>query len=89
MDVDRAARIAVLKQHPAWAELADEVQQTVDRYKASLAEVMLSTGEPFSNFEYKRGVLAGMQQVIRYPESATKLVQKDIERVKQEEAALV
>ena len=87
MDVDRAARIAALKQHPAWAELAEEVQETVDRYANALAKTMLSTGEAFSNFEYKRGVLAGMQQVIRYPESATRLVQKDIERVKAEEAA--
>lgn len=85
MDVERAARIAALKQHPAWAELAAEINETVEHYAAALAKGMLATGKPFDNFEFKRGVLAGMQQVIRYPESATKLVQKDIARVRAEE----
>ena len=86
MDVERAARIASLKQHPAWGELVAEVEATVERYSAALAKAMLATGQPFDNFEYKRGVLAGLQQFARYPESATKLVQKDMARVKQEES---
>lgn len=80
MDVDRAASIARLKDHPAWPDLVAEVEETVDRYAAALAKTMLATGKPFENFEYKRGVLAGLREFARYPESATAAVKKDLAR---------
>lgn len=84
MDVDRAARLAALKQHPSWPELAEEVRSTKERYMSSLSRKMLADGRPFDDFEYKRGFLAGMEHLIRYPEGATKILEREAQRVAKE-----
>lgn len=87
MDVARAARIAAIKQHPAWDELVADVEEETERYAAALARTMLATGKPYDNFEYKRGYLAGMKAITRYPESATKMVAADAAKQQAEQQA--
>jgi transaldolase len=84
MEVERAARIAAIKQHPAWDELIAEIDETYEKYAAALAKTMMATGEPYPDFEYKRGYLAGLKALTRYPETATKLVSADAEKQRAE-----
>lgn len=86
MDVDRAARIASLKQHPAWAELVAAVDEQHERYAVNLAKKMLATGTPYDNFEYKRGYLAALKAITRYPDQAIIALAKDAEAQAREQA---
>lgn len=85
MDVERAARIAAIKNLPAWQELTAEIEETVARYSTALAKKMLSTGIPYEDFEYKRGYLAGLQSLVRYPDRATAVIQKDTAKQQEEQ----
>lgn len=81
MEVDRAARLSALKSHPSWPELLKEVAEVKERYIASLSRQMLATGKPFDDFEYKRGFLAGMEHLTRYPEGSTRILEREARRV--------
>lgn len=85
MQVDRATQLASLKNHPAWAALVAEVDETAERYTTAVMKVMFLTGKPFDDFEYKRGFLAGLKALVRYPEAATAVLKKDIERQTKED----
>ena len=89
MNIDRAARIAGLKQHPAWGDLVAEIDETVERYSVALAKTMLATGKPpetpSMSFEYKRGYLAGMKAVTRHPDTATAALRKEMARQTEQE----
>lgn len=81
MDIQRAAAISALKQHPAWAELTADINETIDKYASALARTMLATGKPPESdgmsFEYKRGYLAGLKAVTQKPEHATAAIRRD------------
>ena len=85
MDVDRAAQLAALKQHPAWPALIAEIEETKQKYMEGITRVLLKTGVVPETFEYKRGFLAGMEHLSRYPEGATKILEREAARVKTEE----
>lgn len=87
VDFNVVSRIATLKDHPGWVELGKRIDEERERYAKALAKTMLVTGRPpeseAMSFEYKRGYLAGMRDLTRYPEAALKQLAK--ERAKQEE----
>lgn len=85
MDVDRAAQLASLKAHPAWPALIAEIEETKTKYMDGITRILLKTGEIPATFEYKRGFLAGMEHLSRYPEGATKILEREAARVKTEE----
>lgn len=85
MDTERATRIATLKDHPGFAELLNEITEIRDKYAEALAKTMLATGEPFPNFEYKRGFFAGAVAIASKPEVALAKIRRDIEKAQQEE----
>lgn len=91
MNPERAARIQALKQHPAWEDFRAEVEELHERYVASLAKVMMATGQPFPDFEYKRGYLKGLMEAVRMPDQALLAIEKDSAKrtKKQEEDELV
>lgn len=85
MDAERAARIATLIDHPGFVELQHEITEIRENYAAALAKTMLATGEPFPNFEYKRGYFAGATAITSNPETALARIRRDIEKAQQEE----
>ncbi len=85
MDVDRAARIQALIAHPAFVELQAEVAELRDKYASALSAKMLADGEPFDNFEYKRGYWDGLLTAVRYPEKAVKTLERDLAKSRKQE----
>lgn len=85
MDAERAARIATLIDHPGFVELQHEITEIREKYAAALAKTMLATGEPFADFEYKRGYFAGATAITSKPETALARIRRDIEKAQQEE----
>lgn len=85
MQIERAAHLAALKQHPSWAALTAEIEETKEKYLAGVTKILLSTGQLPDTFEFKRGFLAGMEHLARYPEGATKILEREANRVKQTE----
>lgn len=85
MDTDRAARIQALTTHPAFIELRDEIDHMYDSYTAALAKKMMADGHPYSDFEYKRGYLAGLRKAVRYPDTALKILERDLTKQTTEE----
>ena len=80
MNTDRAHAIAALKSVPAFQAFVEEVNDLTEKYHGALASKMMSTGEPFPDFEYKRGYLAGLRMAADYPDQAVKKLRRDIER---------
>lgn len=85
MDSETAARIQNLKNVPGWAELVELIEHECNKYTNALAKQMLATGRPFDEFEYKRGYWAGMKAVLRYPDIAVRVLQRDVEAMNQED----
>lgn len=80
MNPERAARIQGLKNHPAWGDLKAEIEEAYERYTAAVTKTMMATGRPFPDFEYKRGYLKGMMEVIRLPDQAILAIEKDLKK---------
>lgn len=90
MTPERAARIQALKQHPAWEDFRTEIEEQYDKYVESLGKVMMATGQPFPDFEYKRGYLKGLMEAARMPDQAILAIEKDsAKRTKKQEDEVV
>ena len=85
MNADRAAQIQHLKDVPAFQAFVDEVNELTEKYAAALAKKMLADGEPFENFEHKRGFLAGLRAAAEYPDKAVQKLQRDLTRSQKHE----
>lgn len=85
MDSEQAARIQNLKNVPGWNDLVELIDQECERYMLSATKQLFATGRPFDEFEYKRGYWAGMKAVLRNPDKAARVLQRDVEAMKQEE----
>lgn len=88
MDELRAGRLAALKKHTSWAELEQWAQEYKDAYAEWLAKSLLVTGEVPDDLEYKRGFLAGMKYVVRYPGVAETQLERAIAKSKEAEAVV-
>lgn len=83
MDELRAGRLAALAKHTAWPELVEWADEYKQRYMDYLAAVLIATGEVPDDLEYKRGFLAGMKHVSRYPGAAVKQLERDVAKSKE------
>jgi hypothetical protein len=89
MDEKRAGRLQALKQHPSWPELSQAVDEYREAYANYLTKSLLATGDVPEDLEYKRGFLAGMKYVTRYPGIAEKTLERAIAKSREEGVALV
>lgn len=80
MNVERASRIQALKQHPAWEDFAAEIQEAYDRYVAAVSKTLMATGQPFPDFEYKRGYLKGQLDAAQLPDAAAAFLEKEAKK---------
>lgn len=83
MDEMRAGRLVALAKHTSWSELEQWVEEYRAGYADYLGKTMLATGETPSDLEYKRGFLAGMKHVCRYPGAAVKQLEREIAKSKE------
>jgi hypothetical protein len=84
MDEMRAGRLQALLKHPSWNELVETVDEYHNKYAAYVMTNLMSNGELPDDFEYKRGFLAGMKHVSRYPGVAEKKLERAIAKSKEE-----
>lgn len=84
MDVDRAARLQALLQHPSWPELVQAIEEHRDAYLKYLSKHLMATGELPADFEFKRGFLTGMKFVSRYPGIADKTLERMVAKSKED-----
>lgn len=80
MDIQRAANIATLKEHPGFQAFVLEVEEKRERFVDLMAKKMMSTGEPYPDFEYERGYWAGLQKATGYPDLATRVLKADADK---------
>lgn len=84
MDVARAARLQALLQHPSWPELIAVVEEQCTNYEAFALKLAMTTGNLPDGFDYKRGFLAGMRHITRYPGAAEKAFKREAVKEKNE-----
>jgi hypothetical protein len=84
MDEQRAGRLQALLQHPSWQELQDTIDEYHEKYVDFVSKNLMATGELPDDFEYKRGFLAGMKHVTRYPGVAEKTLERAIAKSREE-----
>jgi len=78
LDEQRAGRLQALAKHPSWPELIQAVDDYRQQYGDYLSKHILLTGETPPDIEYKRGFLAGMKYLTRYPGIADKTLERAI-----------
>lgn len=83
MEELRAGRLAALTHHPSWTELEEWVDEYRVHYSEYLVKLLLATGNVPDDTEFKRGFLAGMKYVVRYPGSAVKQLERAIAKSKE------
>lgn len=84
MDEQRAGRLQALAHHPAWPDLIEAIDDYRASYAQWLSNHILLTGEVPDDVQYKRGFLAGMKYVSRYPGIAEKTLDRAIAKSKTE-----
>lgn len=84
MDEARAGRLQALKQHPSWPELEATVDEYRKKYADWLVAHLLMSGDVPTDLDFKRGFLAGMKYVVRYPGVAEKTLERAIAKSKTE-----
>lgn len=85
MDELRAGRLAALAKHASWPELIAWAEEYRKRYADHLITNLLATGNVPDDVEYKRGFLAGMKYVCRYPGAAVKQLERDLAKSKEDD----
>jgi hypothetical protein len=84
MNEQRAGRLQALTQHPSWPELEQAVAEQRSSYLEAVMKGLMATGKLPDDFEYKRGFLAGMKAVTRYPATAEKTLERAIAKSRNE-----
>jgi hypothetical protein len=85
VEVERAARLTALLQHPAWAELVQTINEKADSYARGVTAGLMATGELPDDFEYKRGFFAGMKAVCHQPDVALRILDRDVRAHREEQ----
>lgn len=83
MEIERSARLQALLQHPSWTELTAVVDEQYAAYASFVTKTVMATGQPPDNIDYKRGFLAGMRHVTRYPGIAEKALERELKAEKE------
>ena len=81
MDPHRGERIAKLKQHPAWKDLCDEVEDMARRHWESVTRNLKADADiDLTDIALKREYYRGMLAVLDMPAKGLKAIEKHLEK---------